>query len=236
MLRINVIWLRTVIRMFGFAGFVALFGLTTLLGCAGTVQAHDPAPTQVQDEPKKEEPKKEEPAKPDLPPEIAETFKTPLSAEGVVETKWTGTPLKVVVLRVPMDDNWNDDPTQCLGSEAARRQALAFESVLEQQIDYRPWLWRDDHPRVKRYSARLRFTGLQSLEGFTSKAASNALDGVTLNTGQVLWNKTAIQDWSHCCGSGLGVPKAINLSREAAGYNEGGFDTYPAITVPASTR
>ncbi|MFO1338236.1 MAG: hypothetical protein U1F53_08365 [Burkholderiaceae bacterium] len=55
----------------------------------------------------------------------------------------------------------------------------------------------------------------------------NAMDGITFSTGQVLWNKTAIQDWSHCCGSGLGVPKAINLSREAAGYNEGGFDTYP---------
>ncbi|MFO1337119.1 MAG: hypothetical protein U1F53_02610 [Burkholderiaceae bacterium] len=59
------------------------------------------------------------------------------------------------------------------------------------------------------------------------QAIGNAMDGVTLSTGQVLWNKTAIQDWSHCCGSGLGVPKAINLSREAAGYNEGGFDTYP---------
>jgi probable HAF family extracellular repeat protein len=55
----------------------------------------------------------------------------------------------------------------------------------------------------------------------------NALDGVTLSYHQVLWNRTTISDWSSCCGSGLGVPKAINLSREAAGYNEGGFDTYP---------
>ncbi len=59
------------------------------------------------------------------------------------------------------------------------------------------------------------------------QAIGNALDGVTLDTRQVLWNKTVIQEWSQCCGSGLGVPKAINLSREAAGYNEGGFDTYP---------
>jgi tetratricopeptide (TPR) repeat protein len=176
MLRINIIWLRTLIRMFGFAAFVALFGLTALLGCASVVQAHDPAPTQVQDEPKKDEPKKEEPAQPELPPEIAETFKTPLSAEGVVETKWTGTPLKTVILRVPMDDNWNDDPTQCLGSEAARRQALAFESVLEQQIDYRPWLWRFDHPRVKRFSARLRFAGLSNLDGYDSKTARATLE------------------------------------------------------------
>ncbi len=180
MFRIDIIWLRTLVRMFGFAAVVALFGIVSLMGCAGTVRAADAATTQLQEEPKKtEEEKNEEEKPPELPPEIAETFKTPLSAEGVVETKWTGTPLKVVILRVPMDDNWNDDPTQCLGSEAARRQALAFESVLEQQIDYRPWLWRDDHPRVKRYSARLRFTGLQSLEGFASKVASNALEGVT---------------------------------------------------------
>lgn len=61
------------------------------------------------------------------------------------------------------------------------------------------------------------------------QAIGNALDGVTLSYHQALWNKTVIQDWSACCGSGLGVPKAINLSREAAGYNEGGFDTYPVF-------
>ena len=169
MLRINVIWLRTLIRMFGFAGFVALFGLATLLGCAGNVRAHEPAPSAIQEEPKKEEAKQ-----PELPPEIVETFKTPLSAEGVVETKWTGTPLKVVILRVPFDDNWSDDPLECLGAEA-RTQALAFENVLEQQIDYRPWLWRFDHPRVKRFAARLRFADLNNFVEKSGLAVS-ALD------------------------------------------------------------
>jgi probable HAF family extracellular repeat protein len=35
--------------------------------------------------------------------------------------------------------------------------------------------------------------------------------------------------WSECCGSGLGVPNAINRAGEVAGYNEGGFDTYPVF-------
>lgn len=160
--RINVIWLRTLIRMFGFAAVVSLFGLVSLLGCAGTVRAHDPAPAPIQEEPKP----------PELPPEVAETFKTPLSAEGVLETQFTGTPQRVVILRVPFDDNWNDDPLDCLGSEAARKQALAFENVLEQQIDYRPWLWRFDHPRVKRYSARLRFAELNTFVAGSEVAAS----------------------------------------------------------------
>jgi probable HAF family extracellular repeat protein len=55
----------------------------------------------------------------------------------------------------------------------------------------------------------------------------NAMDGVTLTTRQVIWRNGQVIDWAGCCGSGQGVPKAINLAGEAVGYNEGGFDTYP---------
>lgn len=69
----------------------------------------------------------------------------------------------------------------------------------------------------------------------------NAIDGLTLTTRQALWSQGAVTVWSDCCGSGLGVPRAINRWREAVGYNEGGFDTYPvywdeagaAIELPA---
>ncbi|MFZ5551040.1 MAG: hypothetical protein ACOZJX_20245 [Pseudomonadota bacterium] len=58
-------------------------------------------------------------------------------------------------------------------------------------------------------------------------AIGNALDGVTLTTRQALWSQGSVVAWSDCCASGLGVPRAINRWREVAGYNEGGFDTYP---------
>lgn len=61
----------------------------------------------------------------------------------------------------------------------------------------------------------------------------NALDGQTLTTGQVVWRDGQAVGWSDCCGSGLGVPKALNLAGEAVGYNEGGFDTYPVYWTPA---
>ena len=59
------------------------------------------------------------------------------------------------------------------------------------------------------------------------QSIGNAMDGATLSTKQVLWRGKVISSWSACCGSGLGVPQALNLSREAAGYIAAGFDDRP---------
>jgi probable HAF family extracellular repeat protein len=59
------------------------------------------------------------------------------------------------------------------------------------------------------------------------QVVGNALDGITLTYRQFLWKKGQMSEWSACCSGGLGVPVAINGDREAAGYFDGGFDTYP---------
>lgn len=170
MTRLQYASLRTLVRMCGFAALIALFGCVALVALGGgnarAMQAQD-APKDEPKEPKT--PEQEEEAK------IEETFKTPLGDEGVVPVKPPSKVLRVVVLRVPRDDNWNDDALDNLSAEA-RKQALAFESVLEQQIDYRPWLYRFDSPRVKRHYARLRFAGLAAPPTKDTQAQEAALN------------------------------------------------------------
>lgn len=164
--RLQFAWLRTTVRMCGFAAILVLFGCAAVVASGGKLPPA--SQVQAQDEPKKEEPKTPEQ---EAEARVKETFKTPLGDEGVVPVKPPARVLRTVILRVPFDDNWNDDPLECLGAEA-RKQALAFESVLEQQIDYRPWLWRYDSPRVKRHSARLRFADLNTFVAGSELAAS----------------------------------------------------------------
>lgn len=206
--RLEFAWLRTTVRMCGFAALLALFG------CAAVVASNGKLPpgnqVQAQEEPKKEEPKAE-PKTPEQEEEarIEETFKTPLGDEGVVPVKPASKVLRTVILRVPYDENWNDDPLECLSADA-RKQALAFESVLEQQIDYRPWLWRYDSPRVKRYSARLRFAGLagtadSELQTRALKSASTAFNAdVVLALSYMPENKSLrYVAWRYRIGSGI---------------------------------
>lgn len=206
--RLEFAWLRTTVRMCGFAALLALFG------CAAVVASNGKLPpgnqVQAQEEPKKEEPKAE-PKTPEQEEEarIEETFKTPLGDEGVVPVKPAGKVLRTVILRVPYDDNWNDDPLECLSADT-RKQALAFESVLEQQIDYRPWLWRYDSPRVKRYSARLRFAGLagtaaSELQKRALKSAATAFNAdVVLALSYMPENKSLrYVAWRYRIGSGI---------------------------------
>ncbi|MEK8034724.1 hypothetical protein AACH06_28230 [Ideonella sp. DXS29W] len=59
------------------------------------------------------------------------------------------------------------------------------------------------------------------------RVVGNAYDTETGSTRQAQWWQGTVVAWGDCCGSGLGVPVAINRTGEVAGYNEGGFDTYP---------
>lgn len=51
-----------------------------------------------------------------------------------------------------------------------------------------------------------------------------ALDPDTLSTVQVLWGSGKVVIRSACCGAGLGVPRALNRFREAAGYADEGYE------------
>jgi len=51
-----------------------------------------------------------------------------------------------------------------------------------------------------------------------------ATDGQTFAYKQVLWVAGAISERSQCCAAGLGVPRAINRHREAAGYADEGYE------------
>ena len=51
-----------------------------------------------------------------------------------------------------------------------------------------------------------------------------ASDPVTFAYKQVMWIGGAISVRSECCGAGLGVPRALNKKREAAGYADEGYE------------
>ncbi len=51
-----------------------------------------------------------------------------------------------------------------------------------------------------------------------------ASDPVTFAYQQVMWIGGAISVRSQCCGAGLGVPRALNKKREAAGYADEGYE------------
>jgi probable HAF family extracellular repeat protein len=71
--------------------------------------------------------------------------------------------------------------------------------------------------------------------GYGSARAINALgvsvgqvlDGQTLSFKQAAWKGLKIRELSACCGAGLGVLTAVNLAREAVGYESAGYASSP---------
>jgi tetratricopeptide (TPR) repeat protein len=96
-----------------------------------------------------------QPADPVVKPVGPDELFTPL-ADVTYEGTAPARCLKVVVLRVPNRDSWNDSPAMDLsGSE--RVVAGGFELMLDQQIEYRPYFYKEQNRnRTIRYEATLR--------------------------------------------------------------------------------
>lgn len=147
--------LTTSIRSVGFGLLLALLAISRM-----AAQAQDkPQPSSEPQAKVDANGLPEDPAP--LTPEEAEVFKENLSAEGLVPGKAPSVYLKTVILIVPNLTSWQDYAPNDLAGDA-RITAIAFESVLETHIDYKPHLWREDGPRQRRYFARLRFADIPS--------------------------------------------------------------------------
>jgi tetratricopeptide (TPR) repeat protein len=121
-----------------------------------------------------------QPAPPVVKPIGPDELFTPL-AEVTYEGKAPAQILKVVVLRVPNRESWNDSPAMDLsGSE--RVVAGGFELMLDQQIEYRPYFHKEtNRNRTIRYEAMLRNAdvprvGSQDVVGKKFPAVEQALD------------------------------------------------------------
>lgn len=166
------LWHRTLIRMFGFASSVSLFGICALVSCASPrellAEEKTPAPQAAPDKPAQPEPQPQppqpgQPQPPQLTPEEEALFKQPLSGEGITPGVAPSALYKCVILIAPNPNSWQDyTPLELAGD--SRAAAIAFESVLEQQLDYKSHLWREDGPRQRRYYARLRFVDFPAVD------------------------------------------------------------------------
>lgn len=156
---------------------VAIYFLLTLLFFAGACAAVISV-SRAQDDKGKQEP----PPLPgrDLEPRGPDELFTPLPDTGLFEGKAPARAERVVILRVPNQESWNDSPELDL-SAADRFITGGFDLSLEQQIEYRPWFFgHNDRARVTRYQAMLRNAevpraGQGELTGKKFKGAEAAL-------------------------------------------------------------
>lgn len=159
--------------LFSFVLFTALFG-----GACATAVV--PMKLGAQDRPP------EQPgANQDMRPDGDDALFAPLPVEGLFDGKPAQGACKAVLVEVPFEDTWEDDPLALLPADS-RVAATGLRMQLEQRLDYLPGVYQylpqidpDEYlGRVRRHQATLRFAGLptpgQAIEPGTQLAALDA--------------------------------------------------------------
>lgn len=176
--------------LFAFVLFAALFGgaCTTALVPVKLAAQDQPQPAQPKsDQPKPAQPEEKQPAPvpggfEDMRPAGDDAWFTPLPIEGLHEGEKPANQQKAVLIDVPFEDSWNDNPVDDL-PESARVAARGLRLALELHLDYLPgvyqYLPQTDAgaylARVRGYQAALRFGDAR---GLAVGARSKSLDGV----------------------------------------------------------
>lgn len=122
-----------------------------------------------------------DPAVEDTRPVGDDALFAPLPAEGLHQGVAPTTHFRAVLIDVPFEDSWQDDPLADL-PESARLAAQGLRLALEQRLDYLPGVFqylpqadpREYLARVRGYAAALRFSDVRVLK---ARGKSDALEG-----------------------------------------------------------
>jgi len=212
--------------LFAFALFTGLFAAA----CATAIV---PVKLAAQDQPKPAQPAQPLQPKPEVPggfedmrPPGDDALFTPLPAEGLHEGVKPATLFKAVLVDVPFEDSWNDNPIEDL-PETSQVAARGLRLALEQRLDYVPGVYQylpQTDPgeylgRVRRFQAALRFGDARGLE---VGAKSKSLEAVCARFGASLVFATTYtregetpraQTVRYLRGQGVAAIAAVNLAK-----------------------
>lgn len=165
--------------LFAFVLFAALFG-----GACATALV--PVKLAAQDQPKPVPPAPVPGGYEDLRPAGDDALFAALPAEGLFQGQKPEAARKVVLIDVPLEDSWNDEPVSDLPA-AARTAAVGLRMMLEQRLDYLPGVYQyvpqidpnEYLARVLRHQAALRFSDVpRPGQAVAPGQASQALETV----------------------------------------------------------